>query len=513
MKLIKLSLAIILINYSVVSNGQDQAIGYFEDVIRFGATDHSLGSSARIQGIGGTQFSLGGDISSAATNPAGLGFFNRNVFTVSPSILFNSASTDYFIDRPGEGFQGAQETFNNQFNIANIGAVFNWNKGRFSNDPFKGGSLGISLSRSNSYAVDRSYQGRNNYNSLADALADQSFNSRVNDLNEASFAAFDQFLIGQSEQNGDLIYTADFVGFPQQSELIEERGSHYSLDIGWGGNYDDRLYFGGGLGLQFLNYRQNRIYEESNFGTFDSEGNFIQDQDLDRFVLEDDLEVQGTGVHFNFGVIARPFPFITFGAKYTSPTFTSLREEFFLDLDADWKDGSTSSDGEDRSSIPTYLGSILPTDYTLRSPARYGLGSTIFLGKKGFLSGDLEFVDYSNAVINSNDFAASGDNEAITNIYRSVMNIRLGAEYRMNNFAIRGGYAYLPSPFQFKSLNEQTAISAGFGYRTIDYFIDFSVVHRRSNSEYFPYEYFENQPIVTSDLRNTVFTITWGINF
>jgi len=45
--------------------------------------------SARIMGMGGVQTSLGGDYSSALSNPAGLGMFNRSEFTISPG--FNSA--------------------------------------------------------------------------------------------------------------------------------------------------------------------------------------------------------------------------------------------------------------------------------------------------------------------------------------------------------------------------------------------------------------------------------------
>ena len=253
--------------YSVISYSQLSGFGYYEDALRFGQSNYGLGSTARMQGFGGAQISLGGDISSAVSNPAGLGFFNKSVFTVSPSMIFSTSTTDFFVDGAG-GLQGAEENFNNSFNVANIGAVINWNKGRFTNDKFKGGSLAISINRANNYRLDRSYEGENNFNSLADALADESFNIDVNNLNELAFAAFDQYLISPFEDGNDLVYQADFDGFPIQSEAIEERGSHYQMNIAWGGNYDDQFYFGGGIGMQFLNYRQSRIYQEFDFGTF-----------------------------------------------------------------------------------------------------------------------------------------------------------------------------------------------------------------------------------------------------
>src|SRR5688572_11471533 len=51
--------------------------------------------SARIQAMGGAQTSLGGDYSSALSNPAGLGMFNRSEFTISPGINMAKTSSDY----------------------------------------------------------------------------------------------------------------------------------------------------------------------------------------------------------------------------------------------------------------------------------------------------------------------------------------------------------------------------------------------------------------------------------
>lgn len=509
----RLTLILGLVCYSVVSYSQNGAFGYYEDALRFGQSDYSLGSTARMQAIGGAQISLGGDISSAISNPAGLGFFNKSVFTVSPSLNFATSDTRYAIDADGQGFQGIQENFYNNFNFANIGTVINWNTGRFSDDPFKGGSLAISISRANNFRLNRSYEGENDFNSLADALADQSFNIDPNDLDELAYAAYDQYLITPFDDNGNLIYEADFDGFPVQNESIEERGSHYQMNIAWGGNYDDRFYFGGGMGMQFLNYRQNRIYQEFDFGNKTGDDQFIPDPRLNGFTLEDDLDIRGTGVNFNLGFIARPVPFMTIGASYTSPSFISFSEESFLDLDADWKAGATSLEGDDLSNIDPYQSALFVSNYSLRTPSKVGLGATLFVGKSGFLSGDLEFVDYGNATINSNDFLTSGDNQVIDNIYASVMNVRVGGEYRIQSFRLRAGYAFLPSPYQNSNLNEQTAVSFGFGYRTSDYFLDFAIVNRNRNIQYVPYEVFENQPIVDTEIENTVFTVTWGLNF
>ncbi|MDE0472428.1 MAG: hypothetical protein OXH57_10845, partial [Ekhidna sp.] len=175
--------------YSVISNAQENAIGYYTEALRFSQSDYGLGSTARMQAVGGASIALGGDISSAASNPAGLGFFNKGVFTLSPALSFANVDTDFSVADGEEVF--SNKTFKTNLNIANIGAVINWNKGRFTNDKFKGGSLAISINRSGSYRLERFYEGENNYNSLADALATDAGTAVPDDLNEFSFAAFD----------------------------------------------------------------------------------------------------------------------------------------------------------------------------------------------------------------------------------------------------------------------------------------------------------------------------------
>jgi hypothetical protein len=67
-----------------------QAQTYTETALLFSRI--RAGGSARIQSMGGAQVSLGGDYSSASSNPAGLGFFNRSEFTVTPAINFSNPS-------------------------------------------------------------------------------------------------------------------------------------------------------------------------------------------------------------------------------------------------------------------------------------------------------------------------------------------------------------------------------------------------------------------------------------
>ena len=437
------------------------------------------------------------------------------MFTLSPSLNFSNADTKFSVTNTAE--TSLDETFNTNFNFANIGTVINWNKGRFTNDKFKGGSLAISINRAGNYRLERFYEGENNYNSLAHALATDAGSADPNDLNELSFAAFNQYLISPDidEEENILGYFADYDGFPVQSETIREEGSHYQMNAAWGGNYDDRFYFGGGIGLQFLNYRQRRVYNEFDFATFDNDGNSTgSDSRLESFTLINDLDIRGTGVNFNIGLIVRPVNFMTIGISYTSPRFLSFDEESFIDLDANWSSGATSSEGDSLNAIDPYQSALFVSDFNLRTPSKLGVGATLFIGKSGFLTGDLEFVDYAGATLNSNDFSVSEDNLAIDKFYKSVVNIRVGGEYRMQHFRLRAGYSVLPSPHKNSNLNELTNLTFGVGYRTVDYFLDLAVVNSERSSSYLPYFINDGfQPITGSDIRNTTITATFGLNF
>ncbi|WP_462252768.1 OmpP1/FadL family transporter [Ekhidna sp.] len=485
---------------------------YFGDALRFSGSNYGLGSTARMQAIGGAQIALGGDISSAVSNPAGLGFFNKGVFVFTPSMDFISADTEYGILNNGSvQFQGSEETFRNNFNFSNIGAVINFTKGRFTEDKFKGGSLAITLNRSNTFHMTRTYEGENGFNSIVDNILADAGSLSTNQLNELGFAAFDQFLITPVDGG----YDAFVGGFPVQREIIKERGSHYQMNVAWGGNYDDVLYFGGGMGIQFLNYKQERSYEEFDF----LQGGSDLDS-LNAIFVDDQIDVRGRGINFNIGYIYRPVDFITIGMSYTSPTFMSLDEESFIDLEADWDSGvsyTETVDGEtttyDLTNRAPYQSDLFVNNYKLRTPSKVAVGLAAFIGKSGFITGDLEFVDYTRANLNSDDFSTSLDNDLIENLYESVLNIRVGGEYRIDNFRLRAGYAYLPDPIKNSNLLDRTDLTFGFGYRTFDYFLDFAVVSTKTNQEAAPYFSELNQPLGRSDIRRTSVAVTFGLNF
>jgi len=517
----KFSTIIIMMLVTGIVYAQNQAFGYYQDVLVYSQTDVLRGSTARMQGLGGAQVALGGDLSSITSNPAGLGFFNRGVIAFTPSLDFVNTNSTYRI--PFANYSDTpQESFNTNFNMANAGAVIHFPAARYGSGGWKGSSLGVSLSRNSSYHQSRSYEGINDYNSLADGIAFQAGTIDSDNLfNDYPLgdAAFNQYLISpEVDVDGNIQnYFADFDGFPIQNETIEERGSHYQLNVAWGGNYADLLYFGGGMGIQILNYRMERSYSETEFGFFDPNDDFVLDERLNAINLSDQTNVRGSGVNFNAGVVLRPLNFWTIGLSYTSPSFLALDEERFFDLEADWKQGAqfiSDVDSVSLSGIDPYQSDLFVNSFSLRSPSRLSIGTSLFLGKYGFITGDIERVDYSGAIIRTNDFLENADNELINSIYQEVINLKLGAEVRFGNIRLRSGYAIYQSPYKGSNLEDQTAITYGVGYRNEDFFADLALVTRNRTNLYQPYDSFSDfQPIVESEINSTTASITVGFNF
>src|SRR6185295_2811421 len=118
------------------------------------------------------------------------------------------------------------------------------------------------------------------------------------------------------------------------------------------------------------------------------------------------------------------------------------------------------------------------TDYTLTTPARFNLGTTVFIAKSGFVSGDVEFVNYDGAKYSSatsDGTSYDSDNKQIKGNYQSTINFRGGGEYRYKSFRARAGYSYMPDPFksvQNGVSGDVSSISAGLGYRVKKFYID-----------------------------------------
>jgi long-subunit fatty acid transport protein len=532
----RILLSLLVVSLTLTTQAQ---FGYFNDALLFSRT--YIGGSSRIQAMGGSQIALGGDISAASGNPAGLGFYNRSVFSVSPNLDFAEVNSQYF--------GSSTSNFNTRFNLPNMGVVFYYGKGDIVPDKFKGGSLGISVNRVNSFNRDIIYEGRNDNSSIVDSFIDQAGGTFPSNLQGFPAEAYDQYLIDRAtfdsdvdffleEQGGRTYFSPNYDGFgfdgyssiigffggvyPLQRERIITSGSQYEMNIAYGANYDDRIYFGGALDIGFLNYERTSIYSEREFqfadGTPDNLVNSIR--------IEDRFAVSGAGVNLNLGLTVRPVNFVTVGISYQTPAVYALSEEGEYEFSTSWNESvSYVFDGDTADLGPiTAISDVFISDYSIKTPGRLNAGVAIFAGKSGFITADVEYLDYRNSVVRSADFEAGADNDVIQNIYRDAINYRLGTEFRLlDNFRLRGGYSVLADPYANTPQLDRsiTRLTGGLGYRNRDFFIDLAVINMQTtafNSPYtFSQDFIDNlgfvDPLAESDISMWSSMVTLGFVF
>ncbi len=477
--------------------------GYDSDALLVSQTT-AFGSTARVQGIGGTQVSLGGDLSVAGSNPAGLGFFNRSVFSLTPSLNFHNTEGIY------DG--NVITSFQPNFNMPNLGVVINHNVGDYSNQKFKGGSFAISATRINDFNQQYSYSGVSSQTSIADSFLEIAGTTAEDDLPELAYGAWKTYLISPEINNSNEITGySTFAGTePTQSETVTTSGGQNQLNFSWGGNYNDQLYFGGGLGIQTLRYKRERYYTENEFFYSGSE------KPVNQITMRDELTLDGTGINATIGVIARPVNFITVGLAYTSPTYFAMTSEYGFDLTADYN--NFQYDDETVLGTESHQSPITVSNYTIKTPSKVALGGSVFVGKQGFISADIEFVDYGSMLLQSNDFEldVSNDNQKILRDYASVFNYKVGGEYRLDDLRFRVGYAYFGDPYKDGDMDRSRSnVTFGAGLRQRDFFLDFAVVRTFYNERYSPYimDNVADQPFVQVKNNNTSVSATLGFNF
>ena len=505
---------------------QDGPFGYYNDALLFSRT--TFGGTARVQGLGGAQVSLGGDQSLAGSNPAGLGFFNRNTIVLSPLLNFGNSETAYLGDQTS--------SFRTTANMAHLGVALNYSRPSTTQNKFRGGTFAITFNRINDFNTEIQYEGINNSNSIVDSFIQNAGALDPNDLGGFEGIAYDHFLIDLADYDSEIDYFVDddglitpndgdgtFEGYgslvgsfggslPRQSENIIQRGGQNQINISWGGNYLDKVYFGGGVGIATLRYRRERTYTEDQF-TFE-DGSV--DDIVNSIMIEDELRSNGTGVNATFGLIARPANFLTVGVSYVTPTFYTIEEQSFFTFTTNWNSFYSYQLPDQVIELGEIIteSDITTTNYNLRTPGKLNVGSTFFFGKSGFITGDVEFVDYTSAQIKTIDFRETEDNQEIANRFRSVVNFRLGGELRFDELRLRGGYSYLADPYEDSEFDRSIqSITGGVGYRSRGFFMDLGIVYRTSQDVITPYTLQENQPVAESDLSNTTAVLTFGFNF
>jgi hypothetical protein len=489
------------------------------DILRF-STAQPAGST-RMQSIGGAQNALGGDISNASGNPAGLGFFNKSEFSITPAISFISSKSDFLGNTTNDLY--------GNLNINNLGFVFARPKAAISPGKWRGGSFAITFNTFNNFNSRFKYSGVNPSNSLTDYYREVAYKRNINynqlgnEVNDNGeylsweALAYGTYLIDVADADTAPTEYINFIADEsvRQYESLTTKGSQSQWNFAYGGNYNDKLYFGASIGLASFRYEENRIYKETVLTNNDGY------DDLNNFTLNHDVTTKGSGINLNVGIIYRANDYIRFGGSVQTPTYYySVQTQDDGNIIAIYNnfeyDPGTILENE-QGRLETFI-----NKYRFTTPWKLSGGLAFFFNKNGFISADLDYVAYGGMRGYSADnyLQFNEVNNIFKNEYKSAVNLRIGGEYRIDKFRIRAGYAnYGSAVDQPEASNNSTKAiqyaSVGAGFRWDKLYLDFGVVQtlpRKFN--YYPYllkDYSEPEAKVTNSRTKAMFTL--GFHF
>lgn len=516
------------------------------DALRF--SQSGIVGTARSMGLGGGASAMGADISAATLNPAGLGLYRAGEMVFTPSMRFVNNTTNYL---------GTQSEANrSKFGFSNMGLVIHkpmfqgyGEETRLATSGLISYVYAMGFNQLENYARETNASGYNTSSSFTDFLAEQANGIVFSNLNPFSYPgmAWDTYSIDVLEgPNGileDQYFGVGTGGELQQTVRISETGRRNEWFFAMAANVDDFFYFGGTLGIQAFRYDQSYIYAEEDVNDMHSfyvfnpnnQNGFPLEFPTNSFELRETISVEGTGVNLKLGMILRPVDQLRIGFSFHSPTLTGMTDEYGVEMahNHNLDVNTLTVSPRDTVTAVSYLNNF--SEYNLITPYRLNLGLMYLLGKKGFFTADVEYLDYRSARLRSpyvatdpNYYSYEPENETIQALFASALNARLGLEVRQDIYRIRLGAAFFgtaldESAHVYEDINNPgTALtlrpnrrlfSLGVGVRQPNYFLDVAYINQLTKEKLNPYTT-ENpaliDPTLISNVNSNSFVFTLG---
>ena len=271
----------------------------------------------------------------------------------------------------------------------------------------------------------------------------------------------------------DFSYPGTAINYTFQGHAYNRYGDQSKMNFAMGANYDNRLYFGAGLNFHNSYLRQ---YDTAGFYSDYDQTNLDYDKQYTGY------EEHSDGFSANVGVIAKLSNQFRVGAAIETPTWWSIDRVY------------------NQYNFDVNQSDAFQEDRTLVTPMKATLSAAFVPSKNFALNVDFiqgitkpKYKEYGDAERELNDFFSDS--------YKSSSEVRVGAEYRISAFRLRGGYAYQGNSFDNLSLlgyndngtkseqsfsnllvGERHTIGAGLGYDFKSFYIDAS--YQNITSEY-----------------------------
>ncbi len=519
MKMIKKSLLALSLLMSFWVDGQ--VLSYPSIGKQFSSTAET--GTARMRALGGNFTAIGADVSSISGNAAGLGYYNRSELNLTGNFNVSGISSNYI----------GTETSRTESQIGLIGFGLVLSGENWQNENWKG-NFGIAYSKQLMFNQSFSLLGLNNVSSLLDqyiqtankngetgASLDNQYDYNSNSALSQEALAYQSYLINPDNKTGGAPFSRFEPNLPtQQSGYFAQAGYQSQWDFSYGLSYRQKFFIGAGVHFAKIQSTMRNSWDETFEGAKYVSG----------FGYQEKLEMNGTGYSVSLGVIYKVNNRLRAGFNFQTPTFFKQVNE---QLTGNISTRAISIPSYDSNNNPiniTKVGNVyLATNeftYQLTTPMRIEGGLAYFFGKKGFLTMDVEMINYASIKVSSDELGISDNQKFMTKYnglaqkyFQSDLNLKLGAEIRLDkNFSLRGGIGQLGAGYQKKydSIDRtQFQFSGGLGYKSEGFYIDLAVVHRTHKEAYTPYVLDNSANFASSALtkNQTNVSLTAGLYF
>ena len=429
--------------------------------------------SARSAGVAGSMGAIGGDFGALSGNIAGLGGYRFSEIALSPTLYFNQTKSN---------LRNTGSLTDNKYgtSIDHLGIVIVRNG--YEGARWKHVNYAIGYNRLADFNKSFYFDGATT-GSITDHWREKALRLKSDQLDDfGAGLAYEAGAIYDS--NGDNVYESDFIDFPNKSvaktQTVNYRGSLNELTFGLAGNYRDQLMIGAAVGIPMISYIEEKSYAESDPGN--------QNPVFEGLGYTEYLKTQGNGINLKLGAILKLHNLFRLGASFQTPTLLEQSDTYETSVSYSYLDkGKLNTFNKKSPQLGEYT-------YNLITPARASLSFGSVIGRTGFVSASVEYINYGasqfdfvDANGNSDDIAYQNElNKEIDKQYQSTLNYNLGAEIAIDDLRLRGGVKLLGSPYA--NDNDLTRIySAGLGYRSGKFFMDIALQHTRYDDGYLPY--------------------------
>lgn len=478
------------------------------DALRFSTEE--LSGTARFRAMSGAFGALGGDLSSITINPAGSAVFNTSYSTITLNYNRRDNDTRYF--------NGVNSNRNSGFDLDQAGAVLLFT------DPDSRWSkftLGFNYSQSNNFDDNFLAQGRSNVSidryflGYADGipldLLETVDNESLTDLyrylgeNEGfgaqqAFLGYQGYVINPDSNTLENTFYNSAVGTGSfdQHYTYASTGLNGKFAFNVATEFNNTLYFGANLNAHFMNFdRSTRLLEiNSNTG---SETNEI--------LFQNNLSTTGNGFSFQAGTIAKVGDMVRVGVAYESPTWFTVNEQTTQRLE------TYSVEFDETITVNPNVVNVYP-EYKLKTPGKLTGSLAVLWGTQGLISFDYSYKDFSNTEFRpTNDPEFMFLNDQMSENLQAASTFRLGGEYRIQNWSLRGGYRIEESPYKNQvTIGELTGYSLGLGYNFGNIKLDlaYDKASRTDNPQLYQVGLI-NTAGIERDLSSVILSLSFGI--